>query len=92
MNKKTYPYTEEIDMDDDVHQVTTHIAYNKKEVVQHRSNGKFLWFPKSIDGQIRWLLYVYWLECRYAYSVWNLFTALSGYDSRWSEWKHLKWI
>ena len=93
MNKKTYPYTEETRITEDVWQVTTHITHNRTESAQYRTRGKFLWFPKSIEGQTRWLVDAYWKECRYEYLSINWFNPiLDGCVSGWSDWKPLNWI
>lgn len=50
-----------------------------------RTIKKFLWFPKSINNEIRWLEKAVWTECCIYYG-----NEHTGYV--WWEWKAEKWI
>lgn len=68
----------------------------KKETVipetDLRIQYKFLWLPKSIAGQTKWLWWFKWEEARHKIYKRNLFNLLAGMEPAWSDWKPTKWL
>ena len=59
-----------------------------KENIQdgtERIRQKFLWFPKRIDSECRWLEKAEWLE-----SSQRMWDVTCGHE--WTEWIGIKWL
>jgi len=57
-----------------------------------RQTSKFLKYPKSINGTVKWLITATWEEERHLELKPNWFNFLAGYEPRWSEWQPAKWL
>jgi hypothetical protein len=61
--------------------------------VKYRQKQKFLWFPKTIEGKTKWLVFGKWMEYSQPEKQFNWFNPiLGGSEYGYSDWKPYKWI